>query len=396
VDRNIVDVTTTHPRPPALTLRSASDLIEAIPYLLGFHPRDSLVLVGLSQSWKVTITARMDLAESATDEALYEPLDLFVRNQVAAIAIVVFDDAKPPLLDRTARSLSELPASATVERVIAAARARGLTIADAALVSTSRWWSYLCRDAACCPSAGRSLAGPASETAAAATYAGLVAASDRADLVTYLTPDVAARARLSPLVEQAEDEYLRIVLTDKLEPHQRRLKRAIFAAARSTEELSTSIAANEELGRSVATTPAPEEDIARFAVALSDTVVRDAIWMAIDARRLHGRGLWQQMARILPAPYDSAPAFLYGWLAWREGNATLAGMAAERALASNVGYTAAELLLGAVRHGLDPHRTPRLRPRRSGGTEREDPVANPRARGQPRAAEPGGAARSGR
>jgi hypothetical protein len=388
-------VTTTHPHTPMLTLRSPGDLIEAIPYLLGFHPRDSLVLVGLSQAWKVTITARMDLAESAVDGAICQPLDLFVRHRVAGVAIVVFGDSdRPPqsplssdwprqlLVDRPLPPLSERPWSSTVRRVVAAARARALTVTDAALVSAGRWWSYLCRDPACCPPAGRPLAGPASETAAAATYAGLVAAADREELVDCLTPDVAAQSRLSPLLEQAEDEYLRTVLADKLESCHRRVKRAIFAAARSYQELT----------RPVAAKATPDWAIAQFAVALGDTAVRDAVWVAIDARRLHGRGLWQQMACTLPAPYDSAPVFLFGWLAWREGNATLAGVAAERALASNPGYTAAELLFGAVRHGLDPHGTPRLRPRRSSGPE--GPAANPRARGQPRAAGPDWAARS--
>jgi hypothetical protein len=42
-------------------------------------------------------------------------------------------------------------------------------------------------------------------------------------------------------------------------------------------------------------------------------------------------------------------------------------MAARRALASQPGYTAAELLLSAIGQGLDPFRTPRLRlPARAG------------------------------
>jgi Domain of unknown function (DUF4192) len=382
-------VTTTHPHVPALTLRSAGDLIEAIPYLLGFHPRDSLVLVGLSRAWKVNVTARMDLAESATTEAIGEPLSLFLQHRTAAVAIVVFDHSQRPpasLSSDLALRLGELPWWTLVQRVVAAARARGFTVTDAAFVSSGRWWSYLCRDPACCPPQGRRLAGPASETAAAATYAGLVAAADRADLAECLTPDAAAQARLSPLLKQAEDEYLQMVLTDKLEPYRRRVKRAIFAAARSSEELTVPVAAKAPADR----------EIAQFAVVLGDTAVRDAVWVAIDARRLHGRRLWQQMARMLPDPYDSAPAFLFGWLAWREGNATLAGIAAERALANNAGYTAAELLLSAVRHGMDPHRTPRMRMRRSGGTTCDGLEADPRARGQPRAAEPGGAAPSAR
>jgi hypothetical protein len=63
----------------------------------------------------------------------------------------------------------------------------------------------------------------------------------------------------------------------------------------------------------------------------------------------------------LPAPYDAAPLFLFGWSQWRAGNGTLAGIAAERAQVSDPGYSAAGLLLAALGHGLDPRATPPLR-----------------------------------
>ena len=105
----------------------------------------------------------------------------------------------------------------------------------------------------------------------------------------------------------------------------------------------------------------PDEDVCRFAVALVDTPIRDAVWLATERRQLDGRALWREIARRVPQPYDAAPLFLYGWVCWRDGNGVLAALAAERALASDPGYRAADLLLGAVRHGLDPRRTPRLR-----------------------------------
>jgi len=83
--------------------------------------------------------------------------------------------------------------------------------------------------------------------------------------------------------------------------------------------------------------------------------------LAIDQKRLDGRGLWHDLLHRLPSPYDCAPLFLFGWASWREGNGSLAAMAARRALASEPSYSAADLLLGAIQHGLDPFRTPRLR-----------------------------------
>jgi hypothetical protein len=68
----------------------------------------------------------------------------------------------------------------------------------------------------------------------------------------------------------------------------------------------------------------------------------------------------------LPAPYDAAPLFLFGWAQWRAGNATLATMAAERVLDSQPGYSAAALLLTAAQRGLDPRTVPALSQGRAG------------------------------
>jgi hypothetical protein len=53
--------------------------------------------------------------------------------------------------------------------------------------------------------------------------------------------------------------------------------------------------------------------------------------------------------------------FLFGWGQWRSGAGAIAGIAVDAALACDPTYHAAELLDGALAHGLDPFRTPRLR-----------------------------------
>jgi hypothetical protein len=87
--------------------------------------------------------------------------------------------------------------------------------------------------------------------------------------------------------------------------------------------------------------------------------------MAVDDGRLDGRALWRDLGRRLPSPYDASPLFLFGWAAWRAGDGALAGIAAERAIASDPGYSAADLLLAALARGVDPRRLPRLRLPRS-------------------------------
>ena len=71
----------------------------------------------------------------------------------------------------------------------------------------------------------------------------------------------------------------------------------------------------------------------------------------MDEGRVDGRVLWRYLARRLPAPYDAAPLFLFGWRSYRDGDGALASMAAERALSSDPGYSAADLLLAALSQG---------------------------------------------
>jgi hypothetical protein len=328
-----------------LTVRTPGDLLEAIPYLLGFRPRDSLVIVGLADT-RVTVTARVDLGQLTDGAVLAETMHVLANSQASQVIAAVYDDASSCVVK------SALPHAALVEDFAGCAARFGIDVVDAVLVSDGRWWSYACADDACCPPGGRELPGDASPTRAAATYAGLVALADRDELVARLEPaDPAERAALEPAIAEHENLMVSAVVGGFDERRRRSVKRAIFAAARDAD---TSLFPGDGHGL-------PDDEACRFAAALTEQTIRDAVWLAVDQGRLDGRALWRDLARRLPEPYDAAPLFLYGWACWRRGDGASASIAAERALASDPGYTAAELLRGALVHGLDPHRTPRLR-----------------------------------
>jgi len=329
-----------------LRVRNPGDLIEAIPYLLGFHPRDSVVVVGLADT-RVTVTARVDLGELTDAAVLAETLRVLANSDATRVIAAIYDGT----LSDVAKSA--LPHGDLIHDLGVRAAGFGIELVEAVLVARGRWWSYVCADERCCPAQGRELPGDASPSRAAATYAGLVALSDRDELAGLLEPDDAAhRARLEPAIAEHENLAVSAVVGGYDKRRQRSVKRAIFAAARDADG---SLFPGDGVGG------LSDDDACRFAAALAETSIRDAVWLAVDQRRLDGRALWRELARRVPPPYDAAPLFLFGWASWRDGNGPSAGIAAERALASDPDYTAAELLLGALTHGLDPHRTPRLR-----------------------------------
>ena len=326
------------PTPDTLRLGSPADLLAAIPYLVGFHPAESLVLVGLAAS-RVSVTARLDLVDCGCVE-LGHALQVLTRAGSDGLLAVVFSEMLPAPGGSW---------STAVDALLDLTERQRLRVGPVLLVRDRRFWDY--RDAFD-DGAGRPLQGSSSAAAASATYAGLVARPDREALLAVLEQDdELTRRRLDDVLADHEAVAVTAMLNGAGAQHARGIKRAIFAAARQSDE---TLSIRSPSARR-------DHELCRFAVALTDIAVRDAVWVAVDQKRLGGLSLWQEMLRCLPSPYDAAPLFLFGWASWREGDGVLAAEAALRALDSDPGYTAADLLFSAVQNGLDPHRTPRLR-----------------------------------
>jgi hypothetical protein len=321
------------------------ELLQAVPYLLGFHPARSLVVVGLAGS-RLVVTARLDLSDAVAGAGGYTLEAVARGGSTSAIAVVYDDDAELP--GRHADDLATLPWQELAWDLEDDAALAGCPLSEALLVARGRWWSLSCGNPDCCPDEGRELPVGASAFAAAATYTGMVALPDRAALEALLEPlPEPERAELASAVAAAEQAAVAETLRGEGERYERRVKRALFAAARACD------APNHA--------PLKDEEVARFGSALAVISIRDALWMAIDDGRIDGRTLWRELARRLPRPHDAAPLFLYGWASWRAGTGALASIAAQRALDSVPAYTAALLLSAALTQAVNPRRMPKLR-----------------------------------
>lgn len=313
---------------PTLRISDPAELLTAVPYLLGFHPHDSLVIIGLADSTLV-VTARLDLVD-ADPATLAATIEAIRRGGATSVVGAVFTDT-PAAADPVGALLTEQ------------AHLAGLGLQDTLLVSGGRWRSLTCPDAHCCPPDGRPMPTTATVVDATATYAGLTVQPSRDALAARFTPAPGCPDLTAELLQQHEDQ-LAAALRSDLPTYTRSVVRAVFAAHRAAVD-----------GRMPT-----DRQAARFAVALQAYPVRDALWLAVDDRRLTGTVLWVNLARRLPRPYDAAPLFLAGWCAFRDGNGAVAGIAAQRAVQSDPGYSAAQLLLAALAHGIDPRTVPRL------------------------------------
>jgi hypothetical protein len=320
---------------PKIRISAPEELVELVPYLIGFHPAESLVLIGFNASTnQISLGLRVDLPSSNVTEAELVPLlQALQRNQVDEVVLILFTNYP-----------EHRPLRPIADALTAAAEQFGIGVLDQLVATDSHWWSMLCADIYCCPVGGTPRVKD-SVAATEATYAGMVAASCREDKEKVFAgePD---QQRYERALNRAELRYTQALVDGRIA--RTRTADAALCLAEARRH------ADDPARR--LTTP----QLARIAVALTDISIRDEVWMAIDVASVDADRLLIGLFTRLPESYLAPPLFLYGWAAWRRGDGTLAGMAVERALSVDPTYSAATLLLTAVQHGLDPRSTPRL------------------------------------
>jgi hypothetical protein len=334
-----------------LRVRSPADLVEAVPYLIGVRPTDSVVLLGIlpGERSRVGPVLRHDLPPPADFEAAaLHFARLLAHTGAHAVAIAFYADSRPDG-GRTSKGTSSRPpiedateVFAAVERhrplheaLVRACAREAIEVREAVCVTATRWWSYGCADARCCPPEGTPLRTDRSSTVAAtAVWAGLPEPVALADLVRrFRPPEYALR-----------ETMIAAFAGVRADP-------TGFAAQRTLAAL----AGHRARFRSGDTTIEPAE-AARLVLGLGDVRVRDEVmgWHGAepptDERTL--LTLWTTLARRSFAPASAAPLTLAAWAAWTVGDGVLARVAVAAALRADDGYTMARLLHSAINSPL--------------------------------------------
>jgi hypothetical protein len=306
-------------KPPQFRIAGTAEVIMAVPHLLGFHPKESLVVVGLRETY-VRLTGRLDLAE--VKEAIPDLLQAIRHNNIDAVYLIVF---------------TELGLTHDEELVVAmtACEPNGLEIEDTVIVSQGRWLSTRCTDPQCCPADGRPLQEQTSMINAELTLEGSAPLQDRAALAALLDPYTDERLVTVDLMDYVFGQF-------GDEADFTAAKRAMFTSA------------GEPAAELTAT------QVARYGMALMDLETRNALWIAVDDGQLPDPALWQELAKRLPASYRAAPLLLFGWASYLDGRGGLARIAAEKAVECDPQYTAADLLMAYLKQGVNPKTMPRL------------------------------------
>lgn len=311
-----------------LQLRSPADVVVAVPYLIGFHPMDSVVVLACDDA-QGAYAIRLDL--TAQDALLQHITDLVARRRPEVVIVAGYGAA-----DRV---------TPLVERVRDHLRGRGVRLSEALRVEGDRFWSYLCADLSCCPPEGTRVDVRASPIAATAIANGLVALPDRGELIRMLAPVGGEGIRQA--VARAEARVARWAEEDVDAVPSRMVAEGV-PLVRSVIERAC-----------VGSHPPLDDEVAWLGVLLSSVRVRDEAWVRIREPDLDVHvQLWRHVLTRVSTPYAAAPACLLAYAAWRSGEGALANIALDRAFAADPHYSMARLLQELFISGLPPWSLP--------------------------------------
>jgi len=344
---------------------SADGILAVVPHLLGFHPRDSLVMLGIGGPHaRIRLAFRYDLPDPPDEE---------LATDIAAHATTVLARQKLTMAIAVGYGSGEV-VTPVVEVVAHALLKAGVNVQDVLRVHGGRYWSYLCGDSDCCPPDGvpYDLAGhPASAALAAA---GLTVRADRAELASTIAPVTDAAGPMREAVERTRERAGALIDVGAAAAGGDPFLPIADAGRRSVKQAITRYRRGGAL--------TDDDEIAWLGVTLADLRVRDDAWARMDPQfhDAHLR-LWIDLVRRLPADCVAPPAALLAFTAWQAGDGALASVAIERALEADPDYSMALLVADALHAGLPPSAarlpmTPKqvaasyARRRTSGGTSR--------------------------
>ncbi|MFF5405673.1 DUF4192 domain-containing protein [Streptomyces misionensis] len=369
-----------------VTLRTPAELADALPYLLGYRPEDSMILVALhDRGGKGRFGGRARLGIPAHEEDWEEAARQLARGLVTGserrgarpeqmVAYVCQEPAPGETGSDVKRRLARLAHLMRVQ-----CGDLDVPVIEALCISDGRFWSYCCPVADCCPPDGTPMGLPGTSVlAAAATYAGFQVRGTLKELRARLQPwettaaleqEMALDTAGMDLVPRILDESGRAQVAEETLALAERLLQRLSAAPPVAGALPADLRDDGLIGH---------DEAALLILGLQDRDTRDraAAWMEGDAAQPALR-LWRSLARRCVGPYGehaAAPLTLAGWVAWSTGDELEAREALAMALGADPDYLFARLLHQACNDGLDPESIRRcLRGERPGDVSDAEP-----------------------
>lgn len=312
---------------PVVRLRGGGDLVSALPVLLGFHPEESLVLVGIGgrSGGRVGLTVRVDLPRPADAEELCAQAvgALLSDHPSGGLVVVVGGGAVGGAAagDPPGTGLPRADVAATMQHTLVEAGIVPHAVVWAAGTGRGRAWACYDLPGQRCGCRGVLPDPAATPAAAAAVRQGKVVLPDRAAMEGLLAADEEPALHRRAALRAAELARAGERVAGGADPgperaaeHHAVLRAALDAAARGRLAVD-------------------DRTVLEFCAAFDVPAVRDeAVRCCLGPQAPHAEQLWAALFRAMPAPECAEPAALLATCALLRGDGALAGIAVERAL----------------------------------------------------------------
>ena len=282
------------------TLTSPHDLLSAIPFVVGFKPDDSIILISVKAD-SVSMAMRIDFPPSLDDEQIALLISHLKRDRADAVLAVFY----LPAISHEA--------SLVIDSLSSAIESDGMQLRESLVVTNNRWRSLLCSDQSCCPEEGSPLPDIYQSRIAVEQVAlGKPLPFENLDELV---------SSLSPLPEDVElCEQIALIPTIDYEDDPRPLQRE---GAEAVIDFMADFQA-EGLCRD-------KKLIALVLVRLLDLQVRDfALGSVTEETMTHYFNAWRWLMRIAPSGYVAPVATLFAAVAYERGDGALAQRAIDR------------------------------------------------------------------
>jgi len=313
---------TTH---TATELTSPHDLLAAVPFMVGYHPKDSLVVMALVNS-KVTMAMRVDFPESENMASVSATIAGHLTRESAEEAIVVgylpSDELGTDPLEIT-RSIISL---------------QGISVKECIVVCNGRFRSNLCADLECCPPEGNLIpeildSRVTAEQVAAGNPLPYLDLDEMKQSIAALTLDKELVREISSIneIDYAGDDVTTLQRD----------------GANAINEMAISFSKEQRFPNKAL--------IAQVLVRLLDLQVRDyAMGMTTEETSDQLWDMWRYLLRLAPQGYVAPVAVIFATMSYERGDGALAQRALDRAMADSPGYQMAKLLRRTFAAGWPP------------------------------------------
>jgi len=324
----------------ATVLTSPHDLLAAVPFLIGYHPRNSLVVISLKGA-AIGMAMRVDFP-LGSDEILacsQQLVSHLVREGAQAAIVVGYlpEQSGEQFTSFNAHGLEPSLIDPVMKLIVEV----GIELAEAIEVRGDRFTSLLCHDRECCPPEG-SLMLQAGDARVSAEQVALGHPMPFAG-IEQMRDSIAALPRDKELAKALRT--IEEIDYDSLSPQEvHRLQREGALALNSLCESYGVDGVRVDRGL-----------LALVLVRLHDLQVRDyAMGLATPEDALSLWAMWRWLLRIAPKGYVAPVAVIFATASYERGEGALAQRALDRAIADDAGYQMAKLLRRTFAAGWPP------------------------------------------